>query len=111
MCPLTANRQRAAMSQTSITSNVHQALDIHLDALPQIAFDLTLRFQNRPDPTKLVFIQVADAIILVDSRLGQNGACARTTDAVDIRQPYFSPLMRWKINPSYTCHLINTLRV
>ena len=43
--------QRAAMSQTAIAANVHQSLDVHLDALAQVALDLALGFQDGADAT------------------------------------------------------------
>jgi hypothetical protein len=35
---LTAHRQRTAVSESTIAADIHQALDVHLDALSQIAF-------------------------------------------------------------------------
>jgi hypothetical protein len=33
MRPLTPNRQRSAMPQATVATDVHQSLDVHLDAL------------------------------------------------------------------------------
>ena len=46
---LAAHRQSAAMTQAAISADVHQTLDVHLDALAQIAFDLALRFEDRSE--------------------------------------------------------------
>jgi len=101
---LTTNRQRSAVAQSPVATDIHQSLDVHLDALPQVAFNLTLRFENRPDPAQLVLIQIPDASIEVDCSLGEYRACARTTDPVDVCQPNLGPFVRWKIDASYTCH-------
>ncbi len=60
-CPRTG--KRAAMSQTAIATDVHQALDVHLDALAQVAFDLALRLQDGTNPAQLVFTQIPDASV------------------------------------------------
>ena len=54
---LTAHRQSTTMTQATITTDVHQTLDVHLDALAQIAFDLALRFEDGANPAQLVFTQ------------------------------------------------------
>jgi hypothetical protein len=46
MSALTAHGQRATMTQPAIATDVHQTLDVHLHTLAQVAFDLSLRFQN-----------------------------------------------------------------
>ena len=60
---LAAHRQRAAMPQSAIAADVHQTLDVHLNALAQVAFDLALRFENRPDAAQLVLAQIFDASV------------------------------------------------
>src|SRR5688572_9278537 len=104
MCALSTNRQRTAMTQPSIASDIHQSLDVHLDSLPQVAFNFTLRFENRSDTAKFILIEVAYASAMVNSRLGQDRTCARTADTVDVCEPNFSSFVRWKIYASYTCH-------
>src|SRR5262245_36044725 len=42
MCALTANRKSTTMPQSTIGADVHQALDVHLNALAKVAFNLTL---------------------------------------------------------------------
>src|ERR1041384_5351707 len=52
---LATHRQRTTMSQTAIATDVHQTFDVHLNALAQVAFDLSLHFQNVTDAAQLVF--------------------------------------------------------
>jgi hypothetical protein len=96
------------VAQSSVASDVHQSLNVHLDSLSQVAFDFTLRFENRPDPAQFVFAQINDASVKVDCGLFENRACARTTDAVDICQPNLGSFVWWKIDASYTCHFFLT---
>jgi hypothetical protein len=58
---LTANGQASTMTQTAITTDVHQTLDVHLGSFPEVAFDLTLRFQNSTNATQLVFAQIPNS--------------------------------------------------
>ena len=46
---LSANRQSASMTQSAITSDIHQSLDIHLDPFSQVAFDITFGIENGSD--------------------------------------------------------------
>ena len=63
MRALSANRQTATMTQSAVATDVHQPLDVHLDALAQVAFNFSLRFENRTDPAQLVLAQILDASV------------------------------------------------
>jgi hypothetical protein len=64
---LSAHGQRATMPQTAIAADVHQALDVHLNALAQVALDLALRLEDAANPAQLVFAQIPNAGVEVDS--------------------------------------------
>jgi hypothetical protein len=38
MCTLSAYRQASTVTQPSVTSKVHESLDVHGDIAPQVAF-------------------------------------------------------------------------
>jgi hypothetical protein len=90
---LATNRERTAMSQAAIASDIHQTLDVHLNALAQIAFDLTLHFQNATNATQLVFTQISHARVDIDTRFLEHGTRARATDAVDISETNLGSLV------------------
>ena len=46
VCALAANWQPTTMAQSAICADVHQTLDVHLNALAQIAFNLALSFDD-----------------------------------------------------------------
>ena len=56
------------MPQATIRPDIHQALDVHLDPLAQIAFDFPLSFDDRADPAEIIFSQIANARINVHIR-------------------------------------------
>ena len=60
------------MPQAAIGANVHQALDVHLDALAQIAFDLALRFKNSANAAQIIFAQIFDPSIQIYLRLDKD---------------------------------------
>src|SRR5205085_3030148 len=57
---LAANGQPTTMAQSAICADVHQTLDVHLNALAKIAFYLSLTFQDRANPAQLIFVQIPD---------------------------------------------------
>jgi hypothetical protein len=69
MCSLTTDRQRTAMPESAVAPDIHQTFDVHLDALPQVAFDFAFCFKDRPDAAQLIFVQVPDASIKTDGSL------------------------------------------
>jgi hypothetical protein len=99
--------KRSTVSQPSIATNVHQTFDVHLDPLPEIALDITLRFEHGSYPAQLVFTQILYSGVDVDSSFLQYRAGSRTTDSVDIGESYFGSLVWWQIYASYTCHFIS----
>jgi hypothetical protein len=60
------------MSQAAVRADVHQTLDVHLNALAQITFDLALRFKDGANATQLVFAQVPDMGVPANLRLVQD---------------------------------------
>src|SRR6185369_3396654 len=97
---LTPHRQSTAMTQAPIRADVHQALNVHLDALAEIALDFTFSLEDGANPAQILFAQILDARIDVHFRFVQNRERPRTANSVDIRKPNFCPLVWRKI---YTC--------
>jgi len=104
MGTLAAYRQGAPVSQPAIAADIHQALDVHLHALAQIAFDFSLRLQDGPDATQLILAQIPDASIKADRSLFEDRTRARTADAINVSQTHLGSFVRWKIDACYTCH-------
>src|SRR5689334_15216724 len=60
---LATHWESATVTKPAIRTNVHQTLDVHLNALAQIAFDLTLRLKDRTNTTQLFLAQITHARI------------------------------------------------
>ena len=68
MSSLAAHRKCTTVSQAAIATDIHQTLDVHLDTLPKVTFDLTLRFQDAANTAQLIFTQIPYASIEIDAR-------------------------------------------
>ena len=106
---LSANGQRTAMPQPAVAADVHQSLDVHLHSLAQVAFDLTLSFQDAANTAQLVFTQVANARIDIDTGFLEHRARTGTANTVNISETNLGSLVWWQIDSSYTCHFYFSL--
>jgi hypothetical protein len=95
MRALSANRQAAAMTQAAITTDVHETLYIHLDALSQIALDLALPIDDGADLIEFVLVKIADLCVDIHSGFVQYRSRPRFSDTVDIGQTYLRSFVRW----------------
>ena len=95
------------MSQTTVATDVHQSLDVHLNALAEIAFDLSLCFQNRTNSAQLVFAEIPHASVEIHAGFLEHRTRSRATYTVDVSQTNLGSLVRWQINSCYTCHRIS----
>src|SRR3954463_13153604 len=104
MRALAAHGQPTAMAQAAVATDVHQTLDVHLDALAQVALDLALRLDGLADAVQLPLVQIAHAHVGAHVRLLKYGGRARAPDAVDVRQSDSDPLVYGEVNADYTSH-------
>jgi hypothetical protein len=70
--PLPAHRKTTPMTQPAIGADVHQTLDVHLNALAQVAFNLALSFDDCANAAEIIFGQISHARIDVHVRFMQN---------------------------------------
>ncbi len=96
--------QIAAVTQTSITSNIYQAPDVHLHLTPQITLDLILAVNNLAQGSNVRFRQVLDLHIDIHSGLAQNLIAQTAPNAIDVRQTDFYSLVPWQVHPCNTRH-------
>lgn len=84
-CTLTSHRQPSAMTQTTITTQIHQPLDAHGNFATQIAFndefvDFSAQF------FKFAVIQILDLFGWSDAGYGTDILCAWTSNTINSRQ-------------------------
>src|ERR687894_516515 len=66
---LAAHGEAAAVAQAAVAADVHQPLDVHLDALAEVALDLALRLDDLADAPQLRLVEVAHAEVGAHLRL------------------------------------------
>src|SRR5437588_11053070 len=81
---LAANRKPTAMPQSAIRADVHQTLDVHLNALAKVAFDFALRLENCANAAQLFLAEMAHACIETYPRFAQNRRRARSANSVNV---------------------------
>jgi hypothetical protein len=94
------------MTQAPVSADVHQAFDVHLHALAEVAFDLALVINDGANTTELVFAQIPDARINADLRFSQDRGRTRPSNAENVCQSDLRPLIRRKIDTSDTSHCL-----
>ena len=99
--------QTATVTQTTVATNFAQTLDVHSSLTAQVAFDDIVMLDSIAEQCLLVLGQVLNAGIGVDTGLGQNLSSAGRSDAIDIGQSNFDPLVAGKINTRNTCHFLS----
>src|SRR5690606_10510604 len=79
---LAANGKPAAMAYATVTTEIHQPLDVHADFAPQIALDLELADLGA-QRIELAFGQVLDLVGRIDAGRGADRPGAGPADTVD----------------------------
>src|SRR5262245_24713101 len=75
-----------AIPQPPVTADVHHTLDVQLNRLTQIAFDVALRVHYRANAVQFLFGQLADFLMNIDLSLVENAGRARFANAVYVCQ-------------------------
>ena len=68
MRALPSHWQPFSVAQSTVTANIHQALDIHIDSAPEITFNFILLVNDSPDLADFSLRQILDAGILGNFR-------------------------------------------
>ena len=92
------------MTVAAIALNVDEALDVHLDVLAQIAFDVAFVLDHLTDAVDLVFAQILDLLKGVNIRLLQNLRRTWIADPEDVCERDPGLLVAGQIDASNTCH-------
>jgi hypothetical protein len=96
--PLPARRKAAAMTQSPITANLHQPLDIHGNGFAQIAFNHPVTLDNIADIYGLFLGQIFNLGVNVDSGFLTDLCRPAFADAKYVRKPDLNPFIERQIN-------------
>jgi hypothetical protein len=98
MRTLAANRKPAPVPETAVGAHLHEPLDVHGEFLAEIALYGAFLFEDGTDAIGLLFREVRDFLVGVDTGPVAKRKRPGPPDAVDISQADFDPLLIWKIN-------------
>src|SRR5210317_511132 len=96
------------MSDTPVTAQVHQSLDVHRRFTTQVTLDGEGR-NGLAEFLHFRFCEVLDLRSLGDVGCLADLLCSRVSNTVDRRQGYHDVLVQRNVYACYTCHLINPL--
>src|SRR5262245_36467300 len=103
---LAADGQRAAMAQTPVAAEVHQALDVHRNFAAQVAFDLVVAVNGFADLQHFSVGQLVHTAFRRNADLLHDLRSEFCPDAMDILQRDDDALVRRNVDASYTGHLL-----
>src|SRR5215211_2441347 len=101
--PLPVRRQTAPMAQALVGPDLHQPLDVLRPLAPQVALHEQV-VHHLAKLADFVLGQVLDIGVWADLGLGQDLVGGRSADAVDVGEPYLSPLVEGDVDACDACH-------
>jgi len=104
MSALSAYRESAAMPDTAIRAEIHEALDVLLNLTPQVAFNLEVSIDYLTDPHLFLGTEVVGVAPGVNVRFGQDFTRGGATYPIDISQRDLHPLVPGQLYSGYTGH-------
>jgi hypothetical protein len=106
---LTAGWHSSPVTQATVTSDIHEALDVHSDLATEVAFDAHFFVDHVTQSVDFIIGQVTHARIRIDARSRQELLTGTQPDTVDIGQGGFDPLLPWKVDSRNSRHSSNPL--
>ncbi len=82
------------MTQATVTADIHQSLDIHLDTFSEITLYVAFGIEDRAELIQLVFAEVLNSQININARLPEDLGRARFAHTIDVGHSDLCPLVR-----------------
>src|SRR5690606_31156785 len=101
---LTTYRKPFSVSQTSVTSDIHQTLDVQLDLRLQHAFGLELFGDDVTDGGRFFIIPLSCFFVYRDTGLAQDRLCGASSYSEDIGKSDFTALIVWYVYTRNSSH-------
>src|SRR5690606_18173195 len=102
---LTAHRQTTTMTQAAVATQVHQALDLHVDFAAQITFNDELG-HFAAQQFDLLVGEILDFCCRIHTGSGADGLRTSATDTIDVGQRDNSVLVIRNVNACNTGHSV-----
>src|SRR5262245_27295972 len=111
MGPLAAHGKTLSVTQSAITSQIHQAFDTHRDLAPQIAFNRVFPVDQLADPQHLIVCQLVHSPLARNADLPAYFERLGPPDAMDVGEPDRDPLLIGYIDASDARHRASPLKI
>jgi hypothetical protein len=98
------HRQTTAMTQPTITADIHEALDIHSNLTPKITLNRVIGINDFTQASELGLGEILASGIGIHPGPAQYLVASSTPNAIDIRQTDLNTLLVGDIHTRNTCH-------
>src|SRR6516162_8867063 len=105
VCPLTSDRQAAAMPQAAVAAKVHQPFDIHGNVSPQVALHDVVAVDRLADLQDLRVGQLVDPTLFGNARLLAHFSGKLRSNAVNVLKRNHHALLRWNVDACDASHV------
>jgi hypothetical protein len=106
MRALTMDRQALTMARAAVAAQVDEALDVQAHFAAQIAFDTMGAVDDFANLSQFGIGKRIRLLTEINLSFRQDLAGSGSSDAVDIGQSHFHPLIAWEIDSRDTSHCI-----
>src|SRR5262245_55747853 len=103
---LTANRQTAAMADSSIGTDIHQTLDVHGDFGAQRTLDAVVALDRLSQPIHVGIVEIPNAEVSTHTSRLQNLPRGGAADAEDVRETDLDRFIAREIDASNSSHIL-----
>jgi hypothetical protein len=94
------------MTQTTVTSDIHEALNVHLHFRTQLTFYFELTGDDITDRSLLFVIPVCSFLVVINFSFRQNVPGSVWSNTINVGKSYLTTFVLRKINTSYTSHIV-----
>ncbi len=97
------------MANTPVATNIHKALDIHLDLRTKVTLNLIACAYHLTNFSRLIVRPVLHLDITINTSLIQNRLRGTTTNTINVGQRDLSSFILWQVNTNYSYSHISYL--
>jgi hypothetical protein len=94
------------MTQTTITSDIHEALNVHLHFRTQLTFYFELAGDDITDSSLLLIIPICSLFVVINFGFSQNVPGSVWSNTINVGKSYLTTFVLRKINTSYTSQIV-----
>jgi hypothetical protein len=95
VCPLSAHGQTSAVTEATVATEIHQAIDIHRHFAPKITLYLVMALDDVAQPGDVTLGEIVAAYRGIDLSALDDLPGGRVTDAEDICQRDIDAFVAW----------------